>query len=39
MTISLEVFDPPMCHPTGLCGPEVDPALIRFQETLLFFGG
>ena len=34
MTISLEVFDPPMCCPTGLCGPQVDPALVRFQETL-----
>ncbi len=26
----LEVFDPPMCCPTGVCGPAVDPALVRF---------
>ncbi len=34
MTISLEVFDPPMCCPTGVCGPDVNPALVKFQETL-----
>jgi AhpD family alkylhydroperoxidase len=26
----LEVFDPPMCCSTGVCGPAVDPALARF---------
>jgi hypothetical protein len=25
-----EVFDPPLCCPTGVCGPSVDPALVRF---------
>jgi hypothetical protein len=26
----LEVFDPPMCCSTGVCGPAVDPSLARF---------
>ena len=26
----LDVFDPPMCCPTGLCGPSVDPLLAAF---------
>jgi hypothetical protein len=27
---ALQVFDAPMCCSTGVCGPEVDPALVRF---------
>jgi len=30
----LEVFDPPLCCPTGVCGPSVDPALVRFNSDL-----
>jgi len=30
----LEVFDPPMCCSTGVCGPTVDPALVRFTADL-----
>jgi AhpD family alkylhydroperoxidase len=30
----LQVFDPPMCCPTGVCGPDVDPALVRFASDL-----
>lgn len=30
----LEIFDPPMCCPTGVCGPRVDPALPRFAADL-----
>ncbi len=26
----LEVFDPAMCCSTGVCGPQVDPVLVRF---------
>ena len=29
-----EVFDPPMCCSTGVCGPSVDPALVRFATDL-----
>lgn len=31
---SLEVFDPPMCCSTGVCGPNVDPLLVRFAADL-----
>ena len=30
----IEVFDPPMCCSTGVCGPQVDPALVRFAADL-----
>jgi hypothetical protein len=30
----IEVFDPPMCCSTGVCGPSVDPALVRFASDL-----
>lgn len=32
--IRLQVFDPPMCCSTGICGPSVDPALTRFSADL-----
>jgi hypothetical protein len=31
---TLEVFDRPLCCPTGLCGPVVDPTLARFAADL-----
>ncbi len=31
---SLHVFDPPMCCATGICGNEIDPALVRFAADL-----
>jgi hypothetical protein len=30
----LEVFDPPMCCSTGVCGPSVDSALVTFATDL-----
>jgi len=30
----IEVFDPAMCCSTGACGPNVDPALARFDADL-----
>jgi hypothetical protein len=30
----LEIFDPPMCCSTGVCGPRVDPVLPRFAADL-----
>ncbi len=30
----VEVFDPPMCCSTGVCGPSVDPSLVRFAADL-----
>jgi hypothetical protein len=34
----VEVFDPAMCCSTGVCGPEVDPALVRFAADLEWLG-
>lgn len=30
----LEVFEPAMCCPTGVCGVQVDPALVQFNADL-----
>lgn len=30
------VFDKPMCCSNGVCGPEVDPVLVRFSADLLW---
>jgi hypothetical protein len=34
MTTKLQVFDPPMCCSTGVCGPAPDVALPRFAADL-----
>ena len=31
---ALRVYDPPQCCPTGVCGADVDPALVRFAADL-----
>lgn len=31
---TLQVFDPPMCCSTGICGPNVDPDLVNFAAML-----
>lgn len=33
--IQIEIFDPPMCCPTGLCGPDIDPALLDINEAII----
>jgi hypothetical protein len=32
--VTIEIFDPPMCCPTGVCGPTIDPALVDLQEAV-----
>jgi hypothetical protein len=34
MSVTICVFDPPMCCGTGVCGPTVDPELARFAADL-----
>ncbi|TVR87816.1 MAG: arsenical resistance operon transcriptional repressor ArsD [Spirochaetaceae bacterium] len=34
-TPKIELFDPPMCCPGGLCGPAIDPALLDMDEAAL----
>lgn len=31
----VEIFDPPMCCPTGLCGPTIDSTLLDVNEMVL----
>ena len=31
----VELFDPPMCCPTGLCGPTLDQTLLDLNEMIL----
>jgi hypothetical protein len=31
----VEIFDPPMCCPTGLCGPTIDEVLLNVTEMIL----
>lgn len=32
--MKLQIYDPPMCCSTGICGPGVDPALVEFTAAL-----
>jgi hypothetical protein len=34
----IQVFDPPMCCSSGVCGPVVDPGLTRFAADLNWLG-
>jgi len=31
----VEIYDPPLCCPTGLCGPTADPVLLDLSEALI----
>ena len=35
----IQVYDPPMCCSSGVCGPQVDPMLPRFAGLLAQLGG
>ena len=35
----VEFFDPPMCCPTGLCGPTLDQTLLDVNEIILTLQG
>jgi hypothetical protein len=35
---TIEIYDPAMCCPTGVCGPDVDPKLIQFASDLAWLG-
>ncbi len=34
-SVEVDLYDPPMCCPGGLCGPTVDPELLKIHEALL----
>lgn len=31
---NIEIFDPAMCCPTGVCGPSIDPELLRIATVI-----
>jgi len=35
---TIQVYDPPLCCSSGVCGPDVDPKLIRFAADLKWLG-
>ena len=34
-TADVEIFDPPMCCPTGMCGPTIDQTLLDLNEMVM----
>lgn len=34
MNVKIEIFDPALCCSTGVCGPSVEPALIRVANAI-----
>jgi len=34
-SLDVEIFDPPMCCPTGLCGPSLDQTLLDVSEMIM----
>ena len=37
--VEVEIFEPPMCCPTGLCGPTLDQTLLDLNEMILTLQG
>jgi hypothetical protein len=35
---TIQVYDPPMCCSTGVCGPDIDPDLVNFAALLSQLG-
>ncbi len=33
--MKIEIYDPAMCCSSGICGPAIDPALVKVNETVL----
>lgn len=33
--MKIQIYDPPMCCSTGLCGPTIDPVLVGMNDTIL----
>jgi hypothetical protein len=32
--VKIDIFDPPMCCSTGICGPTIDPTLLRINGAI-----
>lgn len=35
----VEIFDPPLCCSSGICGPRIDPVLLRINSDLKWLAG
>jgi len=33
--MKVEIYDPPMCCSSGLCGPTIDPVLVEMNDSVL----
>ena len=33
--MKIEIYDPPMCCSSGLCGPALDPVLVKVNDALM----
>ncbi len=33
--MKVEIYDPPMCCSTGVCGPSIDPVLVKVNDAVL----
>ena len=33
--MKIDIYDPPMCCSSGLCGPTLDPMLVRVNDALM----
>ncbi|HEC97187.1 MAG TPA: arsenite efflux transporter metallochaperone ArsD [Nitrospirae bacterium] len=33
--MKIEIYDPPMCCSSGLCGPAIDPVLVKMNDAVL----
>lgn len=33
--MKVEIYDPPMCCSSGLCGPSIDPVLVKTNDAVL----
>jgi hypothetical protein len=35
LTVKIEIYDPAMCCSSGLCGPALDPVLVKMNDAVL----
>ena len=33
--MKIEIYDPPMCCSSGVCGPSIDPVLVKMNDAVL----
>ena len=33
--MKVEIYDPPMCCSSGICGPSIDPVLVKTNDAVL----